>query len=88
MILEPGLGADDGAVSIDLRLQRLGPIERLTSCNEKLDLKFLGWVWNFGRDTKPRIEFRLREFARDIPVFRVRSAREANAFRLHTDSNA
>jgi adenylate kinase family enzyme len=57
-------------------------------CNEKLDLKFLGWVWNFGRDTKPRIEFRLREFARDIPVFRLRSAREANAFRLHTDSNA
>ncbi|RWH03732.1 hypothetical protein [Mesorhizobium sp.] len=37
MILQTGLGANDGAVSIDLRLQCLGTIERLASSHKELD---------------------------------------------------
>ncbi|MDX8454055.1 hypothetical protein RFM98_14935 [Mesorhizobium sp. VK9D] len=37
MILQPGFGADHRAVGVDLRLQRLGSIERLACCRQELD---------------------------------------------------
>ncbi|RWA96105.1 hypothetical protein [Mesorhizobium sp.] len=37
MVLQTGLGADHSAVSIDLRLQCLGSIERLAGSHKELD---------------------------------------------------
>jgi adenylate kinase family enzyme len=45
-------------------------------CNEKIDLEFLGWIWNFPKTTKPKIEERLKRFENEKNVIRLRSKKE------------
>ena len=49
-------------------------------CNEKIDLKFLGWIWNFQKTTKPKIEERLKCFGREKTVIRLHSSKEVEDF--------
>ena len=49
-------------------------------CHEKLDLEFLGWVWNFPKTTKPVIEGRLKRFETQKRIIRLRSPREVDEF--------
>jgi len=49
-------------------------------CNEKVDLEFLGWIWNFPQTTKPTIEERLKILGRGKTIFRLKSKREVEEF--------
>jgi hypothetical protein len=49
-------------------------------CNEKIDLKFLGWVWDYPRRTKPKVESLLNKFQNKIKIIRLRSPKEVKVF--------
>jgi adenylate kinase family enzyme len=49
-------------------------------CNEKFDLKFLKWIWDYPARSKPKVEFWLNKFADKIKVIRLRSAKEVEKF--------
>ena len=49
-------------------------------CNEKFDWEFLGWIWNFQKTTKPKIEERLKRFGREKTVIRLHSKKEVEDF--------
>ena len=49
-------------------------------CNEKFDLKFLGWIWNFEKNAKPRIENLLEKFQNEKTIIRLPSKREVENF--------
>jgi adenylate kinase family enzyme len=52
-------------------------------CQEKLDLdfvKFLLWIWNYPKRTKPKIVARMREHAGDKEVVWLRSPAEAERY--------
>lgn len=49
-------------------------------CNEKIDLEFLGWVWNFQKTTKPKIEERLKQFEGKRTIIRLKSPKEVENF--------
>jgi adenylate kinase family enzyme len=49
-------------------------------CNEKLDLEFLRWVWQFPGKTLARIENRLERLGPDVRVVRLHSPREVEIF--------
>lgn len=52
-------------------------------CNEKIDLEFLGWIWNFPTIKKPKIEEKLRIFEKEKKVIRLRSQKEVENFFLN-----
>lgn len=49
-------------------------------CNEKIDLEFLGWIWNFRKITKPRIEKHLLKFENEKNIIRLKSPKEVEEF--------
>ena len=49
-------------------------------CNEKFDLEFLRWVWQFPGITVPSIEERLSRMGRGVKLIRLRSPNEAQRF--------
>lgn len=49
-------------------------------CKEKIDLEFLGWVWNFRKTTKPEIEKRLLKVDKSVRIVRLRTPGETKAF--------
>ncbi len=49
-------------------------------CNEKFDLEFLLWIWNYPNRTKPKVEALLKSFHNKIKVIRLRSAKEVENF--------
>ncbi len=49
-------------------------------CNEKFDLEFLGWIWNFEQTAKPRIENLLEKFQNEKTIIRLESKREVENF--------
>lgn len=55
-------------------------------CNEKIDLKFLLWIWNYPKFTRPKIESRVGTFKGKINVITFRSTNEIDAF-LHQYSS-
>ncbi len=56
-------------------------------CAEKFDLKFLRWVWNFPKTTKPAIEERLARGGREKTIIRLHSKREIEAFFVNLAKN-
>ena len=52
-------------------------------CNEKLDLDFILWVWNYSRRSRPRVVKLLRERAEEKRVVWLRSRREVERFLSH-----
>jgi len=53
--------------------------ELAEGCNEKIDLAFLKWIWNYPRDVKPKIESLLRKHLEKQVVW-LRSSEEVNTF--------
>ncbi len=49
-------------------------------CNEKLDLEFVLWVWNYARRSRPKVIKLLREQAEGKEVVWLRSRREVRSF--------
>ncbi len=49
-------------------------------CNEKIDLEFLGWIWNFPKIKKPAVEEKLRRFENEKTIIRLRSKQEVEDF--------
>ena len=49
-------------------------------CPEKLNLKFLLWIWNYQKRTKPRIVRMLKEKAENKNVIWLKTGEEAETF--------
>ena len=49
-------------------------------CPEKLDIKFLIWVWNFPKRSKPRVVARVAKGADRVKVHRFTDDRQVDAF--------
>jgi adenylate kinase family enzyme len=49
-------------------------------CPERFDLAFVRYVWNYNRDSRPRVLAKIREHAGDAVVVRLRSRRSARAW--------
>ncbi|HEX7175820.1 MAG TPA: DNA topology modulation protein [Pyrinomonadaceae bacterium] len=49
-------------------------------CDEKFDLKFLKWIWDYPKRTRPKVLTLLEENARARSVYRLRSRAEVEGF--------
>lgn len=49
-------------------------------CAEKFDLAFYGYIWNWNRNTRPKVEAAIARYARETPLIRLRSDAEIAAF--------
>ncbi len=92
--MEMRLAACDTAVFLDLprtvclyrilkrwlKYRNTNRPDMTAGCNEKVDWKFLGWIWNFQKTTKPKIEERLKRFGREKTVIRLHSKKEVEDF--------
>lgn len=56
-------------------------------CAEKIDLEFLGWIWNFQKIKKPKIEEKLRCFENEKTIIRLRSKKEVENFFVNLEKN-
>ena len=52
-------------------------------CDEKFDWNFLKWIWRFPKETKPKIEERLKRFENDKTIIRFESRKEVENFLLN-----
>lgn len=51
-------------------------------CDERFDLEFLMWIWNYPKHSKPKVESLLKHFESEKAVFRLRSQKAVGAFHL------
>ncbi len=63
-----------------LRYQNTNRPDMAAGCNEKVDLKFLGWVWNYRKRNQMKIERFLKDFESNISVFRLISNNDVENF--------
>ena len=49
-------------------------------CQEKIDWEFLSWIWNFAKNTKPKIEKLLEQFKNEKKIIHLRSRAEVADF--------
>ena len=49
-------------------------------CAERLDLKFLKWIWDYPTRTKPRVEALLKRFQDEKKIIRLESTKEVEKF--------
>ena len=49
-------------------------------CDEKFDLKFLKWIWDYPTRTKPRVEALLKRFQNEKNIIRLKSKSEVEDF--------
>ena len=49
-------------------------------CEEQLNLKFVSWIWNYGKTTRPRVLERLNAYADTRKVVRLRSRLQVEKF--------
>jgi len=49
-------------------------------CNERFDLKFLKWIWDYPARTKPKVESLLKKFQDKIRIIRLSSPGEVEDF--------
>jgi thymidylate kinase len=61
--------------------------ELADGCNEKIDLDFLKWIWNYPRDVKPEVMALLKLHA-DLRVILLRNARETQEFITNPKRNS
>ena len=56
-------------------------------CRESFDPWLWGYVWNWDRDTRPKVEAALAEHAPNTPVVRLRNDRETAAWLGATEAS-
>ena len=49
-------------------------------CHEKFDLKFLRWVWDYPRRTKPKVEALLKRFEAEKMIIHLASKNDVERF--------
>ena len=49
-------------------------------CNEKLDLEFISWVWNYAHRSRPRVVKLLEEHSRSKEIVWLRSKADVERF--------
>jgi adenylate kinase family enzyme len=49
-------------------------------CHEKVDYKFLRWIWDYPNKKKPRVEEKLKCFENEKTIIRLKSQREVEDF--------
>ena len=54
-------------------------LELAEGCNEKIDLDFLKWIWNYPRDVKPKIQSLLKQHLEKQVVW-LKSSKEVDIF--------
>lgn len=52
-------------------------------CDEKIDLKFLQWIWNYPRDKRPGVVKMLEEVRAEKQVVIISSPKEAERYLKH-----
>jgi adenylate kinase family enzyme len=94
--LEMRLAAADTAIFLDLprtvcvrriikraiRYRGTNRPDMAVGCNERLDLKFLAWIWNYRNRTRPKVESLLEKFQDKLTVVRLRTTKEVENFRI------
>lgn len=53
-----------------------------SGCDEKFDWEFIKWVWNFPRDSRPKIEKLLAKYGAAKTLFHLKSRKDVENF-LH-----
>jgi adenylate kinase family enzyme len=53
-------------------------------CNEKVDLEFLLWVWNYRKTKKPAVEEKLKILSNKKAVFHLKSQKDVEKFLLNS----
>ncbi len=56
-------------------------------CDEKFDLKFLSWIWNFSKTTKPKIEKLLEKYQNKKNIIRLKSNEEVENFFMNLETD-
>jgi adenylate kinase family enzyme len=49
-------------------------------CPEKLDIKFLKWIWDYPRTKKPDVLARLQQFSDEKDIFILKNPKEVDQF--------
>ncbi|HEV7644581.1 MAG TPA: DNA topology modulation protein [Pyrinomonadaceae bacterium] len=63
-----------------VRYRNINRPDMAEGCNEKFDLKFFKWIWDYPNRTKPRIEALLNDLRDKINIIRLRSTKEVENF--------
>ncbi len=56
-------------------------------CPEKLDRKFLRWVWRFNRDIKPKVQNALDEYGAGKRIYHLKTLEEIKEFERFASEN-
>jgi Adenylate kinase and related kinases len=65
-----------------LKYKRNGRPDMADGCKEQFDRAFLTWVWNYPKDSKPKVESLLKRFETEKTIFRLCSRKAVRAFIL------
>lgn len=49
-------------------------------CHEKLDLKFLAWIWSFGKTSRPKVLALVRQYSQSKRIVWLRTRAEVKKF--------
>lgn len=60
--------------------RRRGRPDMAEGCGEKLDFKFMRWVWDYPERTRPDVLEKLEKHSRDKRVIHLRSRAEVESF--------
>jgi adenylate kinase family enzyme len=56
-------------------------------CHEKIDYKFLKWIWDYPKKNKPQVEKKLKHFENEKTIIRLKSQREVEDFFVNYSQN-
>lgn len=66
-----------------LTYQRQNRPDMAEGCNEKIDLQFLLWVWNYPKRSKPRREELFKKYGDGKTIIRLTSQKAADEFLMN-----
>lgn len=52
-------------------------------CSEKIDLKFISWIWSFPKKKKPQIDQTLKRFESEKTIIRLKTQSEVEKFLIN-----
>ncbi len=61
-------------------LQHHGRDVQAVGCPERLDLRFLRWVWRYPIDSRPRLKAALDHYRANLRVIELTSSTQVEAF--------
>lgn len=70
-----------------LKYRKTNRPDMTTGCNEKIDLEFLGWIWNYSKTKKPVLEEKLNRVKNEKTIIHLRSKSEVENFLMNFDAD-